>query len=364
MKILMTIPAREARGGPPGHLPLLVKGLRSQGITVYENLYGNRLVHPGIIDRLKFFTQGIRGLRYCLSQEEITLIHINTAFDLRALARDLLTILSIKPYRRHIFIKFHGSDETFLFSKNPFCRLLIYKMTQWADAFGVLSTEERNNFLKVGFPKDRLFVVKNILQPDIYRADPSFRKKWGIDDYTPILLFVARFVQSKGLISLIRACRIVIEKGYDFKLLCVGDGPVRKQAELETEKLNLNQKIIFLGYIPESKMKEFYPNATMLVFPTKREGFSMAIFQSVAAGLPIITTRIRAAADYLQEPINCLWTEPDNPEQLAEKICQLLRNKELLENMILNNRRLAEKFVIQEVTNEFIKIYRKMLNNG
>ena len=46
----------------------------------------------------------------------------------------------------------------------------------------------------------------------------------------------------------------------------------------------------------------------------------MVIFNAAAAGLPIITTRIRAAADYLKEPDNCLWVEPRSPDLLAGKI--------------------------------------------
>jgi glycosyltransferase involved in cell wall biosynthesis len=100
----------------------------------------------------------------------------------------------------------------------------------------------------------------------------------------------------------------------------------------------------------------------MLVFPTYHyEGFPMVIFNSVAAGVPIITTRIRAAADYLREPDNCLWVEPKNPAMLAEKIIYLLTHAEVRATMKRNNEKLAQAFTAEVVTREYMGIYEQLL---
>jgi glycosyltransferase involved in cell wall biosynthesis len=99
----------------------------------------------------------------------------------------------------------------------------------------------------------------------------------------------------------------------------------------------------------------------MLVFPTYHyEGFPMVIFKSVAAGLPIITTRIRAAADYLSEPDNCLWVEPQNPHMLAEKIARLLDQTETRARMRRNNLELADEFTARAVAPEYLEIYNQL----
>ncbi len=95
-----------------------------------------------------------------------------------------------------------------------------------------------------------------------------------------------------------------------------------------------------------------------------KEGFSMTIFNSAAAGLPIVTSRIGAAADYLKEPDNCLWIEPKDCEMLAEKMSYLLNHPQLREKMAINNRKLAQQFSSERVGVEFLKIYSKMQVQG
>ena len=87
----------------------------------------------------------------------------------------------------------------------------------------------------------------------------------------------------------------------------------------------------------------------------------MVIFNAAAAGLPIITTRIRAAADYLQEPLNCLWVEPRNPEMLAGNVITLLDNSQLTASMSANNKELVERFSAQAVTREYLQAYEQIV---
>jgi glycosyltransferase involved in cell wall biosynthesis len=178
----------------------------------------------------------------------------------------------------------------------------------------------------------------------------------------PLLLFIGRFIPAKGLIDVIQACGLLRDRGQRFHLLCLGDGPARQEAESEVARLRLSEQVHFLGYIPEEQTRDFYANADVLLFPTYHyEGFPMVIFNAAAAGLPIITTRIRAAADYLKEPHNCLWVQPKNPGLLAETILRLLTKPELRALMSANNRVLADRFSAHEVTAEYVKAFEQML---
>ena len=144
-------------------------------------------------------------------------------------------------------------------------------------------------------------------------------------------------------------------------LLCIGDGPARRDAEREVELLSLRDYVRFFGYIPEEQTAGFYANGDVLLFPTYHtEGFPMVIFNAAAAGLPIITTRIRAAVDYLAESENCLWVEPKSPHRLAEKIASLLAQPDEQNRMRLNNKLLAERFSAETVTREYLESYKRI----
>src|SRR5205085_7648031 len=189
----------------------------------------------------------------------------------------------------------------------------------------------------------------------------SLRERLHVSANTPLLLFIARFIPAKGLLDVIRACAVLRAGGASFKLLCVGDGPARREAEAEVARLELDTHAQFFGYIPEAETRAFYRESTLLVFPTYHyEGFPMVIFKALAAGLPVITTRIRAARDYLREPDNCLWVAPRNANELADKIAQLLRQPELRHAMSENNRALAQRFNADAVAREYLAVYNQL----
>jgi glycosyltransferase involved in cell wall biosynthesis len=358
------MPDRESTGGPVACEPPFVAELRRAGVDVHEETY----VHADRGARISLWTRITRVLRTAgvfrrrLQSERFDVVHLNTSFDTRALLRDVVTLLYLRRSpRAKIFLKFHGSDAALLNTGNPLLRYLGGWLLARADGIGALSSEEKENFVRAGVDARRVFLIKNVVREALDQKSAGFAERLEVDARCPVLLFIARFIPAKGLLDVVRACRIMRERGIEFVLLCVGDGEARAEAESLAAQENLQSRVRFCGYIPEERTGEFYANATMLVFPTYHyEGFPMVIFNSVAAGIPIITTRIRAAADYLREPDHCLWVEPKNPALLAEKIIHLLSHPAARETMRRNNRELAQQFTAEIVTREYIDIYERL----
>ncbi|HVF50078.1 MAG TPA: glycosyltransferase family 4 protein [Pyrinomonadaceae bacterium] len=357
------MPDRNSLGGPAACEPPFVEELRRMGLEVAEEtyVYGDRLERTNLRSRVARVLRTARHLRRRLDAGRFDLLHLNTSFDTRALFRDVPTVMSLRRASgSKIFLKFHGSDARLLETKNPLLRALGRSLLRRADAVGVLSSEERENFVRAGAEARKVFVVKNVVEDAArYVRSPSFAERLKLPPDVPLLLFIARFIPAKGLLEVVRACAILRERGYDFRLLCLGDGPARAAAEAEVARLDLQAHARFLGYIPEAETRDFYANSTALVFPTYHyEGFPMVVFNSLAAGLPIITTRIRAAADYLREPDNCLWVEARQPAMLAEKIARLLDQPETRAAMSRNNRALAQSFNAAHVAREYVQVYK------
>jgi glycosyltransferase involved in cell wall biosynthesis len=267
-------------------------------------------------------------------------------------------VLISKLFRRRLFIKYHGSFSYLLLTKSLIWKTLTRICVNLSSGIGVLSREEKENFVRAGYPGGHFFVVPNSI--DCQRFAGAVKKKALMKD----ILFISRFLPSKGLIDAIRAVKIVLDSGKTVRLVCVGDGPQMQEAQSLVNELRIQQHVKFEGFLSEDKTTAYYLNSDMLVFPTTHgEGFSMVIFQSVASGLPIITTRIRAAADYLKEPDNCIWTKPGNPEMLAQKICYILDQPEIALKMADNNRKLAQRFSPDKVALEYLKLYNHLLRN-
>ena len=368
MRVLMGMPEGASLGGPAACEPPFVAELRRLGVEVGEEtyVYGEQLTGTTWQRRVRRVLSTARRLRRRLRNEHFDLVHLNSSFDGRAVLRDVTTLGLVRRSAVKVFIKFHGSDADLLRTNDPVLRRFTRTLLARADGIGLLSTEERENFIRAGVSERRIFVVKNVVADAPHGADgAALRARLGVAADVPLLLFIARFIPAKGLLDVVRACAVLRERGLTFRLLCVGDGPCRAEAEAEVASLRLRPHAQFFGYVPEEETRAFYAGSTVLVFPTYHyEGFPLVVFKSLAAGLPVITTRIRAARDYLREPDNCLWVKPRAPEELADRIMHLLRHPELRAAMAANNHALAAQFSAQAVAPEYLAVYNQLVKGN
>ncbi len=374
MRILIGMPEAGARGGPPACEPPFVAALRdlvskgaadrgaAEGVAeVREETYSRAAVSgwAGRAARVRTTAQYFGEL---LRSEDFDVVHINTSFDKRALLRDAYLVPGLPATPARIFLKFHGSDARLLETRNPLWSALRQRLFASAAGIGVLSSEERENFLRAGVPEAKLFQVSNVVEAGAHESRADFLRRWNLPADKALLLFIGRFIPAKGLLDTIRACASLRGRGPESLLLCVGDGPARAEAEVEVARLGMREQVRFFGYVPEEQAANFYAHSSALIFPTYHyEGFPLAVFYAVAAGLPMVTTRIRAAADYLREPENCLWVSARQPEELAERILRLLGDGELCARMAANNRALVERFSAARVAAQYLGIYRRLV---
>lgn len=364
MRILVGMPEQGSRGGSPSCEPPFVSELRQLGLDVEEHVYTYADTQVRLPTRVIRVLKTLHHLRKKLRSDKFDLLHLNTSFDAKALLRDFITVSLLRRNGTRIFLKFHGSDARLLENRNRFLNFLRKQLFSRAEGIGVLSSEERANFLRGGVLDRKLFLVSNVVNGNA-RAHDRTGSITNSETQIPHLLFTGRFIPEKGLHDVIWACHLLKRRGLKFVLVCLGDGPARRDAELEVARLGLREHVKFLGHISEEDASVFYANGTVLVFPTYHcEGFPMTIFNAAAAGLPIITTRIRAAADYLQEPDNCLWAVPQRPRMLADKIIDLLENTEMRLTMSRNNTELAARFSREKVTQKYVEIYQTLIEEG
>jgi glycosyltransferase involved in cell wall biosynthesis len=362
MRILIGMPEPGSHGGPAACEPPFISELRSSGVQVDEEIYAyaKSLTVTGRVRRV---WRTAERFRERASSGQYDLIHLNTSFDTRALFRDVAVVRRLSRLPTKIFLKFHGSNARLLKTRNPLLAALRQHLLARIDAVGVLSSEERANFLDAGIPAARVFQIKNVVERTATAVDDGFAERLKVTKETPLLLFIGRFIPAKGLLDCIHACKLIADRNQDFLLLCLGSGPARREAEAAVAQLGLESKVRFFGYVPEEQTTGFYANSTMLLFPTYHyEGFPMVIFNAAAAGLPIITTCIRAAADFLKEPDHCLWVEPRRPDLLAEKISKLLQDGEQRQTMSRNNKLLAAQFSPEIVTHEYLEVYEAIIS--
>ena len=362
MKILVGMPAPDSWGGPIASEPPFVEALRRLGHDVTEEVYvyGDKHRPTPTLERVSRVLRTALRFRKLLAKGDFDVLHLNTAFDVRTILRDSASLFLMRPRSTKVLMKLHGSEAEEFAKASRLTRRLIRYIANRADAFGYHTREELDAFVRLGFDPAKFFPVRNAVT--IHGDLPAgYERPQKTPDDIFEILFVSRFIPAKGLVETIEACEELRKRGIRFRLTCVGDGPSRTEAQDAVGRLALGRVVTFTGYIPEDEVTKRFMSADIFVFPTShKEGFPNVLFKAVAVGLPIVTTRIRAARDYLAAPENCLFCAKD-PNDVADKMEQIIRDAELRAAMSRSNLEYGKTLLPGAIAREFDEIYRTVM---
>ena len=117
-------------------------------------------------------------------------------------------------------------------------------------------------------------------------------------------------------------------------LTVVGDGPDFIEFEKICKTKRLTKYISLLGMIKnKDKLKEIYKKMDIFIFSSHREGFPRVLYEAMTFGLPIVTTFVGAVGSVMEDGKNCLRVKKQNPNDLGEKIWQLICDEKLREKI-------------------------------
>ncbi len=296
------------------------------------------------------------------------IIYFNSRLEVLASVRDAITIFIFKTFYRHkvkFLIKSHGSDVEVINNRSYLIHRLTLPYLKKNIAGWLFLSSEENKAVSKGmyFKLKTLFTTKNIVRTDQFKVEGSFKASLGIPEDYKVLLFTGRIMREKGIYEVIEAFSR-INDNYKVKLIIIGDGEDYEDIKQLITNLGIAQGVILTGFIPEQDVTKYYANSDILVFPTYfPEGFPMSLFNSVGAGLSIITTHTRAASDFLTAPENCLWAEPKNAGSVYAALCKLLSSESLMVRMKENNIEKAKLFSQVQVCAELEVIMNTVIAN-
>ncbi len=176
------------------------------------------------------------------------------------------------------------------------------------------------------------------------------------------VIFTARMVKEKGVLTLIDAAEKLRSEFYDkVEFLLCGDlssnpDGIRKE---ELEARCDNTYIHWVGY--RSDVLELLKSSHIMAFPSYyREGVPLSLIEACAVGRPIVTCNSIGCRDVVDDGVNGFLVSPRDCDALAEKLHELFLNKKLREQMGRNGRERAEReFSIQKVVEKHLEIYNR-----
>ncbi|HEY0094706.1 MAG TPA: glycosyltransferase [Archangium sp.] len=246
-------------------------------------------------------------------------------------------------------------------------RALLRSLTRMADhVVGNAEAIRRMLVEEEGLPAERVSVIPNGL--DVARFDARMREglKAPLPDTkgAPVVVHVANMNHPvKRQEDLLRALAMVRLKGQVLHAFLVGDGPRRPELERLAGSLGLTDTVHFLGH--RADVPAVYARADFGVLCSTAEGMSNAVMEGMAAGLPMVVTRVGGNPELVADGERGLVVPPLRPQAMSEAFGVLLADRELGRRMGAEARAFVERELsLERLVRRHDVLYRRVARGG
>ena len=324
--------------------------LRTSKTEIYDDI---------LIKRTPFFGKNVIGwslttifslMVFLKSSKKAELVH---GHDIAS----ILPCMSAKIFQNKPFIlTLHSSHFIKVSNKIMFKRYLRWGI-KGADYVFAASKEIRDIAQDL-VPAKKVEALTNPVDTELFSPErkPAIDKNKG--EY--LLVCPRRLVEKNGVHFLIEALpKIVAEK--NIRLVIAGDGPLRKKIEKRLKELDIEEKVTFLGSVPNEKMPGILISADLIVIPSLMEATSIAALEAMSCGKPIAASRVGGLPEIIDEDVGFLM-DPGNPDDIAKKINLALQDINLLKKKGKSAReRVVGNWSARKLVLEHREIYKKII---
>lgn len=207
-----------------------------------------------------------------------------------------------------------------------------------------------------GLNPDEITVVHNGVDE---KAFVPGRERRSSERY---ILYTGVLRARKGLFDLLQCASCVCKVHNDVSFAICGKGPFLNKLKEKARKMNLQDKVAFLGYVERSRLIQLYQEAEIQAIPSHYEGMPTVLLEAMSCGLPVVATDVGGNKEVILPGANGFLVPPRSPEKMAKIISRLLDDPLLREKVgraarktVLNN------FTWDKIADNVIKCYEDIL---
>ena len=216
-----------------------------------------------------------------------------------------------------------------------------------------VSPQVEEELLRIGIRRKRLRRIANGVATSVSRAQlPSSNSNAVLT-----IGMAARLVEDKGIADLLKAASQLGSMSQRLRFVIAGDGPLRAQFEAQASALDVAERTTFLGFVPD--MRSFYASLDIFVLPSLREGLPMSVLEALAAGKPVIASRVGAIPDVVLHEWSGLLIEPGDSSALVSALERLIEDPSLRARLGENGRsHIEESHSALAMSKLYLGLYR------
>jgi glycosyltransferase involved in cell wall biosynthesis len=372
-KILFIIDNLEFGGGERGFLQI-IKALNKKRFEVYVgcmpgNEFSEKLDLLGVPllplrMKSKYNTFTVVKLAYLIKTKKIDLIHTQGA---RA------------DFFARIAIKFTHSPFLISTIQMPvdgfnvgIYRKKLYQffdrfLERYVDRYIVVSDSLKDFLIKTRkIPSNKIAKIYNGIETELYNPNlqiennTKLKKLLNIVDGTYTVCAIGRLCWQKGFEYFLKSIPKILRNNDNVKFLVVGSGPLEEQLKSLAQRLKIEDRVIFTGFIDD--IRSILKIIDLLVVPSILEGFPMIILEAMAMAKPIIATNIEGITEQIEDSVTGYLVRPGNHEEISEAVMNLINEQEKGNKLGKNAREFViEKFTIENMVKKVEEVYEELL---
>jgi glycosyltransferase involved in cell wall biosynthesis len=212
-------------------------------------------------------------------------------------------------------------------------------------------------------PAGRIDVVHNGIDP-AHLASPATdglnpRAEMGLNDSQPVILVLARLADNKGHRYLVEAAPAILDRFPDARFAFAGIPEGQMSMERQIAAAGLESRFSILGFRPDAGA--LLRSSTVFVLPSLAEGFPLSVIEALAAGLPVVATRVGGIPEIIEDGRNGFLVPPADAASLARAVIRALELGEV-EKARMRKEALdaAAKFSLAETARKMHTLYRSV----
>ena len=183
------------------------------------------------------------------------------------------------------------------------------------------------------------------------------RKRWGVEDGGKLVTAVGRLTAQKGFDNLIRAYPAIRKAIPSSRLLIVGEGYMRSELESMAEQEKIRDLTTFAGFVDDAELVRILKSSDVVAVPSRFEPFGIIALEAMAAGAPVVVSKVGGLAEIVEDAVDGLEVEPDDPESIAEATVRVLEDGELAARLAEKGRRRAEAYSWEGAAVKTLDVY-------
>jgi glycosyltransferase involved in cell wall biosynthesis len=272
--------------------------------------------------------------------------------------------------RKPILMKFGGSGVIPAMRRSRAGRVELDWLRKWASRLMVLNEGMMEEALADGFLREQMLWMPNPVDVNEFRPGTpdevsELRIRYGIPSSAAVVIYVGRLSHEKGLPQLLRGFALACRTVPNAMLILVGDGAQRPELASLAQELDLGpSKLRFAGRVDVTEVPKWLRSADLFSLVSPSEGFSCALAEAMAAGLPSVVTDIPANAQLIEPGIHGTMVPFGDEAAIGDRLSRLLSDISLREEMGRAARqRIVDNYSTSNIVSRYEKLFSEVILN-